>query len=232
MPTPRRKRFALRGASPAHDMTVVKICGLRTAEHALAAATAGADMLGLMFAPSSRRIAPVEAAALVSAVRQHPTGQRVQFVGVFVNESPTTMDTIADQVGLDYVQLSGDESPDQAFALHTAWIKAIRFDGSALERIWLATATAQPLLIDAHVPGSYGGSGQHADWGRAAATAAQRPILLAGGLTPASVPTAIAQTQPWGVDVSSGVESAGVKDIAKIAAFIAAVRSATHKTLL
>lgn len=205
-------------------MTIVKICGLRTAEHALAAATAGADMLGLMFAPSKRQITSPQAAALVATLRQHAAGTRVQIVGVFVNESPAVMDAIASEVGLDYVQLSGNETPEQAARLHTPWIKAIRFDDSALERDWLAKETTQPLLIDAHVPRSYGGSGQVADWARATDLATQRPLLLAGGLTPATVTEAITRVHPWGVDVSSGVETNGVKDIGKIAAFIIAVR--------
>lgn len=212
--------------SPApHLMTIVKICGLRTAEQALAAATAGAEMLGLMFAPSKRQITSEQAQAIVAAVRQHPSGKHVRFVGVFVNESPALMDDIAAHVGLDYVQLSGDETPDQASELRTPWIKAIRIDGSLLERTWLSTATEQPLLIDAHVPGSYGGSGQLADWGRASAIASQRPLMLAGGLTPANVAKAINHVHPWGVDVSSGVETDGTKDAAKIVAFIQAVRN-------
>lgn len=204
-------------------MTIVKICGLRTAEHALAAATAGADLLGIIFAPSRRQVTPAAAREVVAAVRRHaPAGPRV--VGVFVNEDPATMDAVAAEVGLDYVQLSGDETPEQAAALRTPWIKTIRLDGSALERAWLACETPEPLHIDAHAPGSYGGSGQLADWGRAAALAALRPILLAGGLTPANVSEAITSVRPWGVDVSSGVETDGVKDIAKIAAFVAAAK--------
>ena len=205
-------------------MTIIKICGLQTIEHALAAATAGADLLGLMFAPSKRQINPEQAAAIVAALHQHPRGREVKVVGVFVNESTQNLNTIAARVGLDYVQLSGDEWPDATRDLATPAIAAVRLDGSAREQAWYNQQ--HTLLIDAHIPGSYGGSGQRADWTKAALLAAQRPVFLAGGLTPENVAQAIVTVNPWGVDVSSGVETDGIKDSQKIEAFITATRLA------
>jgi phosphoribosylanthranilate isomerase len=236
---------------------LVKICGLCMAEHALAATAAGADMLGLVFAPSRRQVTPDQAAAIVAAVRAAPA-PHPQFVGLFVNAEPATINAIAAQVGLDWVQLSGDEPVAHAGLIELPIIKAIRLDGSAGEADWIAlyddrrrmTDERRPttddrrldrkgvssafalglpslvFLVDAHVPGSYGGTGVVADWGRAAGLAARVPTMLAGGLTPANVAAAIAAVQPLGVDVSSGVEQGGSKDPAKIETFLGAARTA------
>jgi phosphoribosylanthranilate isomerase len=212
---------------------IVKICGLSQPEHALAAATAGADLIGLVFAPSRRRIAPDQAAALVQVLRQHPAGTRVGVVGLFVNEQPATINAISAQCGLDYVQLSGDETPAQAAGIDRPLIKSLRFDDQSTT--WLAqpdqTRMAPwPWLVDAHVPGSYGGTGTLADWERAATLARQHPLLLAGGLRPDNVGQAIRQVQPRGVDVSSGVEHNGHKASDLIAAFVQAARAASRPT--
>ncbi|HJZ49624.1 MAG TPA: phosphoribosylanthranilate isomerase [Roseiflexaceae bacterium] len=213
-------------------MTLVKICGLRTIEHALAAADAGADMLGFVFAPSRRQISPEAAAAIVQAVRAKPAERPVTIVGLFVNAAPDRMLAIARQCGLDAIQLSGDETSDLADRLPGyTLLKAIRLGGAPSEAGWLEPSPAQAvrLLIDAHVPGSYGGAGVLADWDRAAALARQRPIMLAGGLTPENVGAAIRQVRPWGVDVSSGVEIDGAKDAAKIRAFVGAARASDRQ---
>jgi phosphoribosylanthranilate isomerase len=209
-------------------MTLVKICGLRTVEQALAAADAGADMLGLNFAQSRRQVSPEQATSITAAVRGAAAGQQPILVGLFVNEAPERMLAIARQCGLDAIQLSGDEPSDLAAELPGyRLLKAIRLDGRPGEAGWLAAAQAPAihLLLDAHVPGSYGGTGVLADWEHAAKLASQRPIMLAGGLTPENVGSAIQQVRPWGVDVSSGVETSGVKDSAKIRAFVAAART-------
>jgi phosphoribosylanthranilate isomerase len=209
-------------------MTLVKICGLRTIEHALAAADAGADMLGLVFAASRRQISPEQAAMIAEAVRSTPRPQSVSIIGLFVNEAPERMLAIVHQCGLDAIQLSGDEASEVAGQLPgIALFKTIRLDGAPSEAGWLDANQAPDvrLLIDAHVPGSYGGAGVLADWGRAAELARRRPIALAGGLTPENVAAAIWQVRPWGVDVSSGVETNGTKDAAKIRAFVAAART-------
>lgn len=216
------------GGSNGYTM-LVKICGLREPAHALVAARAGAAMLGLVFAPSRRQVSQAEAEAIIRALGDHP-GPRPRLVGLFVNEEPARVAATARALGLDLVQLSGDEPAEDADAIGLPVIKAIRMDGSANEAAWLRRAAlpdpAVTLLVDAHVPGSYGGTGARADWRRAAALAAQLPLLLAGGLTPQNVAAAIATVAPAGVDVSSGVERDGVKDPARIEAFLAAARSA------
>jgi phosphoribosylanthranilate isomerase len=211
-------------------MTIVKICGLRTIEHALVALEAGADLLGFIFAPARRQVSPAEVAAIGAAVRAVPGGDRVGLVGVFVNETPERMAATTAECGLDALQLSGDEAPCilRELPQGLAIIKAIRLTGDDAEQSWL-DAEGTRLLVDAHVPGAYGGAGVMADWERAAKLACNRSIMLAGGLTPNSVGTAIGQVRPWGVDVSSGIEIDGVKDSAKVRAFVAAVRAADQR---
>jgi phosphoribosylanthranilate isomerase len=208
-------------------MRIVKICGLRRVEHALAAVEAGADLLGFIFAPSRRQVQPDEVAEIARAVRA-AADRRVGLVGVFVNETPEHMSAIADTCDLDAIQLNGDEERPILDRLPGRMvIKAIRLDDTPQERGWLsATAPGLHLLVDAHVPGSYGGAGVVADWERAALLSRQRPIILAGGLTPDNLAVAIDHVRPWGVDVSSGVETGGVKDSAKIRAFVAAAHGA------
>jgi phosphoribosylanthranilate isomerase len=209
-------------------MTMIKICGLRTLEHAQAATDAGANWLGFVFAPSRRQISVAAAAELITALRQQYGPAAPTIVGLFVNEMPTHVIAIAQRCQLDRVQLSGDETVEQLgdFA-DLPIVKAIRLDGSAHEAAWIAAAGQNQvqLLVDAQVAGAYGGTGHLANWEKAAALAATYPIMLAGGLSPENVGAALAQVHPWGVDVSSGVESNGIKDSVKIEAFIAAVRS-------
>jgi phosphoribosylanthranilate isomerase len=225
-------------------MTLVKICGVSTPESALAAAEAGADLLGLVFYRQSyRAVSPTAALTIVRALRA--AGHTLPVAGLFVNEAPNWINVVADEVGLDLVQLSGDESPADLLALDRPALRSVRVaagaDADALDAP-LADAAARlagrdggslghPLLplLDAHVPGAYGGTGARADWEVAAALAARRPILLAGGLTPANVGAAIREVRPFGVDVSSGVETDKVKDADKIRAFIAAVRAADRE---
>lgn len=212
-------------------MTLVKICGLRTVEHALAAVDAGADLLGLIFAPARRQVSPEAAAEIAQAVRSSPRGPDVRLTGVFVNEAPARIAQLAETCGLDAIQLSGDEDVSVLRELGGRGrlvLKAVRLAGAASEQGWLDEPERPDvrLHVDAHVPGEYGGAGVVGDWVRAAELARLRPIVLAGGLSPANVAQAIRQVQPWAVDVSSGVESSGVKDSAKIRAFVAAARSA------
>ena len=207
----------------------VKICGIRTPRDAVVAAEAGADMIGLVFAPSRRQVDVDTARQIVSGLRASAAGQDVAIVGVFVNEDAATIADVADDVGLDWAQLSGHEQREAAFGLSLPVVKVLRFDGDASEAEWLAASAgcaAMPVLLDAHVAGSFGGAGVLADWERAARLAAERPVLLAGGLNPDNVAAAITAVQPWGVDVSSGVETDGVKDHVKIRAFIRAAKAA------
>lgn len=216
---------------------LIKICGLRTVDLALAAATAGADLIGLVFAPSRRRVTVAEAQAIAAAVRALPPPRPV-IVGLFVNEPADVIAQIALATGLEAIQLSGDEPPDFPIPHGLPLIKAIRMTGDASEQAWLARiAAAGPLakprlpalsaLVDAHVAGAFGGTGMVADWAKAAQLARQVPTLLAGGLTPANVAQAIAIVDPLGVDVSSGVERDGQKDAGLIADFIRAARAAS-----
>lgn len=206
---------------------LIKICGLRTAEHALVAAAAGANLLGLVFAQSPRQVSQEEARVIVAAVRALPQPQPL-LVGLFVNEAPATVNVVAAQLGLDRVQLSGNEPASDADLITLPMIRAVRMDGTPREQAWLERPEAATgrliFLADAHVPGRYGGTGARADWGRAAELATRVPLLLAGGLDLTNVAAAITAVQPLGVDVSSGVEHArGQKDSARIEAFIAAV---------
>jgi phosphoribosylanthranilate isomerase len=208
---------------------VVKICGLRSPQDALVAAEAGADMIGLVFAPSRRQVDRSMAKRIVSELRTSEVGRDVTVVGVFVNEPATILREVVDEVGLDWVQLSGHEPRSAVIGFELPILKAVRFDGDQSEVEWLAEpadCTATPLMLDSHVAGSYGGAGVTADWQAAARLAATRSILLAGGLDPHNVVGAIAAVRPWGVDVSSGVETDGVKDYDKIRAFIQAAKAA------
>jgi phosphoribosylanthranilate isomerase len=213
----------------------VKICGIMTPEHARAAVVAGADLIGLVFASSRRRISVEQARTIAAAAREAATecGSTVGLVGVFVDEQPEQINAIVVEVGLDWVQLSGHEDVATIDAINAPVIKAIRFDAHPSEAGWLAqsaeTGRVDPLLIDANVSGSFGGAGVTGDWEQAAALARRRPTWLAGGLTPENITAAIERVQPQAVDVSSGVETGGVKDVAKIQVFIQNAKRAQLK---
>jgi phosphoribosylanthranilate isomerase len=207
----------------------IKICGITNLDDALAAAELGADYLGFNFYPKSpRSIAELDCEKIVAALQARPP--RPVCAGVFVNHPAADIARIVKRCGLDAAQLSGDEPPEMLAALAGAKIpafKAVRapIGGDRLEQM-ASAGTAEPaLLLDASVPGRYGGTGLKADWDWARSIAARRPVFLAGGLTPENVSDAIRQVRPWGVDAASGVESAaGKKDHALMAAFIAAAR--------
>jgi phosphoribosylanthranilate isomerase len=208
----------------------VKICGIRSSEAALAAADAGADLLGLNFAPvSKRRIAVFAAVEAAGAIRQRSTPP--QLAGIFVNQPIDEVARIARGIGLDYVQLSGDE--DEAYCRSIASetrlpvIKAVRLPADDVRAAALRTSGAVELLL-ADAQGTYGGAGQPWKWETAADLASQFPTLLAGGLTAETVGTAIAAVRPWGVDVASGVETNGQTDPEKVRAFIKEVRAYEH----
>lgn len=213
-------------------MTLVKICGIRDVEHALVAVDAGADMLGLVFYPPSPRNVTIEEARTVrDAVRNVDPAGRVRLVGLFVNEPATRINAIAEAVGLDVIQLSGDEPASMIAELDRPAFASIRVDSSGKldeERRFRELSAAKPLaiMVDAHVPGMYGGTGTVADWFIAADFATRYPIILAGGLRPDTAADAIQRVKPFAIDVSSGVETNGTKDSTKIRAFITAARSA------
>ena len=198
----------------------VKICGIRAPEHLLVAAAAGADMIGLVFAPSKRQVDLETGKMLVQVLRD--AGYATKVVGLFVNASAATIRQVAQECQLDCIQLHGNEPLSLLADLPElpVW-RAVRLQGADDEAEWLTTTHPRvTLLVDAHVSGSYGGTGAQADWSKAAELAAQRPVVLAGGLNPGNVVTAIRQVRPWAVDVSSGVERDGIKDNGLMAAFI------------
>ncbi|MBO0795990.1 MAG: bifunctional indole-3-glycerol-phosphate synthase TrpC/phosphoribosylanthranilate isomerase TrpF [Ktedonobacteraceae bacterium] len=220
----------LRGAN---ESTQVKICGLRAPEHIDVALEAGADLLGLIFYPPSHRyIEPGQVRAVLDA-SSYPGGKadgasrsRPDLVGVFVNEEADFINDVAEQLDLHFVQLHGHESPEFCQRIRRPVIKALHLEGPAdLERLRDYQHVAWRLLLDTPTP-SWGGTGASHDWQLAGQAARQARILLAGGLDPANVGEALRQVQPWGVDVSSGVETDRQKDSAKIRAFVQAVREA------
>jgi len=214
-------------------VTRVKICGLSEVENALAAARAGADFLGLVFAPSKRRVSPEKALPLVKAV--HILRSRPAVVGVFVNSTVQEVNRVADYCQLDMVQLSGDETWEYCRQIEKPVIKAIHVSRrcsaeellARLENSQRVSGSSSPIyLLDTFVKRWYGGTGQSFVWEIARHVTAKFPVVIAGGLQPQNVGQVVASLRPWGVDVSSGVETNGVKDVEKIKAFVKAVRSA------
>jgi len=207
-------------------MIRVKICGITCPEDGLAAAGAGADLLGFVFCPPSPRyVEPARAAEIIAIVR-HVTST-VQFVGVFVNEELATLQQTVTRYGLDYAQLHGTETPELTAALMDRGIKVIKAfrirDRTTLAEIERYRAAA--YLLDGYAPDQPGGTGKAFDWSLACEAKRFGPILLAGGLTPENVSQAVQAAHPWGVDVSTGVEaSPGCKDHDKLRRFIAAVK--------
>ena len=197
----------------------IKVCGITRASDARHAVEQGATALGFVLWPKSpRAITADRAAEIVAELPAH-----VMSVGVFVNESIDSIRNTAEHVGLTAVQLHGDEPPAYADALEWPVIRAV-----SVGEINLAADAWSPdtaLLVDNIDPVRRGGTGSAVDWTRAAGVAKTRRVVLAGGLTPDNVATAIRAVHPFGVDVSSGVESApGVKDLDKVAQFISNAR--------
>ncbi|MFZ5558034.1 MAG: phosphoribosylanthranilate isomerase [Pseudomonadota bacterium] len=204
-------------------MTAVKICGITRAEDALAAARAGAQALGFMFyPPSPRNVAPEASAAIIAGLPPF-----VSAVGVFVNPEAAWVEQVLDRVRLDLLQFHGDEPPAFCERFGLPYIKAARVrPGGDLLEYSAVYSQARGLLLDTYESGVYGGTGQAFDWALVPKQL-PLPVVLSGGLTPANVAEAIRSVRPWAVDVSSGVEAGkGIKDAAKIAAFIEEVRHA------
>ncbi|MEM7034053.1 MAG: phosphoribosylanthranilate isomerase [Chloroflexota bacterium] len=209
--------------------TKIKICGLTNFADAQVAVEAGADMLGfIFFKPSPRYVAPETVKDIVATIKsQVPTPPR--FVGVFVNES---LDFVAETVAkcdLDLAQLHGEEKVEFIDAFSGQAFKACNprslAEAEAAATTFLTQTTAPFIMMDAYHPQLRGGTGHTGDWAVAAQIAQDHDLLLAGGLTPDNVATAIEQVNPWGVDVASGVEARkGKKDHGKVRAFIQAAR--------
>lgn len=199
----------------------IKICGITRVEDALAAVRLGADALGLVFyPPSSRALTAKQAQTIITALPPFVTT-----VGLFVNEAEAAIRALLRQVPLDLLQFHGDESEADCRRYGRPYIKALRMkDGVNIEKLARQYPSAAGILLDSYQPGLPGGTGQTFDWKHIPSL--EQPLILAGGLNPANVRTAIQVVRPYAVDVSGGVEAAkGLKDEQKMAAFINEVGS-------
>lgn len=208
--------------SPIVPKGAVKICGIREPRHAVAALDAGADLLGFVFAPSRRRVTVEEAAECIAAVR----GSQAAMVGLFVDAGTDEINRVARAAKLDAVQLHGELSAEQLLGIDLPVIKVLQGAADSASQAVGQSGLPVAYMIDAVVPGAHGGTGVLADWNLAASLAIHLPLMLAGGLTADNVAEAISAVRPLAVDVSSGVETGGVKDAAKIEAFIEAAKAA------
>ncbi|MDH4611998.1 phosphoribosylanthranilate isomerase [Pseudomonas sp. BN102] len=200
----------------------IKICGITRIEDALAAVAAGADAIGLVFyAKSPRAVTPAQAKAIVAALPPFVTS-----VGLFVDMPRAELKQLLAEVPLDLLQFHGDESPEDCAGHGRPFIKALRVKtGDDVAAAIARYPDAAGILLDTYVPGTPGGTGEAFDWSLVPRDAA-KPVVLAGGLTPENVGDAVRQVRPYAVDVSGGVEaSKGIKDAAKIKAFIQRARA-------
>ena len=215
-------------------MTAIKICGIQRAEDAVAAAVAGADFLGLVFVPQRRRrLAEGPAAQIVQALTEYP-GETTKVVGLFADQPIDEVNRHINSCPLERVQLCGSESLDYCGQVLAPVIKVIhvpegRAQSDDLERLAESIQKYRDaghlVTLDRQEDGLQGGTGKSFDWNIAARLAqAGHNFLLAGGLTPENVAGAVRSVAPWGVDVSSGVETGGEKDATKIRTFIQQVR--------
>ena len=202
--------------------TRIKICGITSIDDARTAAELGADAIGLVFyAPSPRNVGLEQARAIVAAIPPFVT-----VVGLFVDPAPDQVESVLRGCSINVLQFHGNEAPDFCGSFGLPYIKAarVRADSDLLQYLSPYHA-AQGWLLDAYHDQIYGGTGESFDWKLIPRDLA-RPVILSGGLTPDNVGAAVRQVRPWAVDVSSGVEAAkGVKDAAKIAAFVTGVKN-------
>ncbi len=202
-------------------MTRVKICGITRAQDAQAVARSGADALGLVFYERSpRHVGVQQAAQLAAAIPPFVT-----VVGLFVNPPEDEVRNVLRRVPLDVLQFHGEEEPEFCMRFNRPYIKAIRVKaGVDLLQCASRYSSAQGLLLDAYIEGTRGGTGESFDWSLIP-QGLPLPVILSGGLHAGNLAEAIRQVRPYAVDVSSGVEAAkGVKDVAKVAAFINEVK--------
>jgi phosphoribosylanthranilate isomerase len=214
--------------------TRIKICGITNLDDARFAAEAGADFLGFVLHPRSPRfVTPARVAAIASGIRTEFGAASPRCVGVFVNEPVNRVQAYLDAAELDLAQLHGDEQPDEVRQLHPRAFKAIRprtrddaeVAVAAYHHVFADDKALPQLLLDAYHPERFGGTGHQVDLTVAQSVTHLCRLVLAGGLTPETVGAAIEAVQPWGVDVSSGVERGkGIKDHARVRAFIHAAR--------
>lgn len=198
-------------------MIRVKICGICDARGADAAAASGADLIGFHFCDSARRVTPEQAKEIVDVLDVRP-----RIVGVFIDQEPDEVREIAEFVGLDLLQLHGSEPP--GFSAGRPVLKVLKVRDGAVPD---AGGWDDPIMLDSWSRDQRGGTGRTWPWEAARDIIRARRVFVAGGLEPGNVGTVVREFRPYGVDVSSGVESAvRVKDPRKIAAFIRAVRRA------
>jgi len=195
----------------------VKICGITRVEDALTAVAQGADAIGLVFYAPSPRAVSIEQAATIA--KQMPAF--VSVVGLFVNAEERFVKEVTSRVQLDLLQFHGDETPEQCAQYGLPFIKAVRVKSDTnLVQYAKDYSASRALLLDTYTEGVAGGTGHVFDWGLIPPDL-NKPVVLAGGLTVENVALAIKQVKPYAVAVSGGVEaSKGIKDVAKIAAFM------------
>jgi len=195
----------------------VKICGITRVEDALVAVENGADAIGLVFYEPSPRAVSVEQA--IKIVSQIPAF--ISIVGLFVNAEERFVRDVISNVALDLLQFHGDEAPEECSSYGLPFMKAIRVKSDTnLVQCAKDYSASRALLLDTYTEGVAGGTGHTFDWGLIPSDL-NKPVVLAGGLTAENVGSAIQQVKPYAVDVSGGVElSKGIKDAAKIAAFM------------
>jgi phosphoribosylanthranilate isomerase len=206
-------------------MTLVKICGISDPGICLAAVGAGADFVGLVFAPSRRKVKPDVAGALSRLVHYSKPG--VEVVGVFANQPVSEVNQTAREYDLDRVQLSGDESWEFCARISRPVIKAIRISDetraddvrNTIQQGFERLGDGLIVLLDTAIPGTFGGTGKTFPWEAAREFLGRERIMVAGGLGPENIGFLVREFDPWGVDVSSGVETNGAKDIQKICDF-------------
>lgn len=206
-------------------MVKIKICGITNLEDAIAAIEAGADMLGFVFAASPRQVTPEKALEIIEKLPA-----KIEKVGVFVNADPEFVKRTMKGCRLDKAQLHGSETPEYCAGIGISKvIKAFRVrDASVLDA--MRSCNAGAFLLDAYDPARAGGTGHTFDWDIARQAGKYGKIVLSGGLNPDNVKKAVATVNPYGVDVSSGVEATpGKKDPAKVKAFIAAARATSKE---
>jgi phosphoribosylanthranilate isomerase len=203
----------------------IKICGITNTDDANAAAELGADAIGFVFAHSPRHIDPEKARDVIMGLPP-----LVQTVGVFVDEDPGRVGSIADSCHLDILQFHGKESAAYCGQFARRVVKAIRVESNDdLERCSEYSGVVDALLLDTYVSGKHGGTGIAFDWNLALGAKKYGKVILAGGLNPENVAEAIRAAGPYAVDASTGLEEKpGIKDHDKMARFIQAVRYAAR----
>jgi phosphoribosylanthranilate isomerase len=201
----------------------VKVCGIKSVEHAEAAVAAGADAIGIIFAESRRKVSAETAEGICKTIPDS-----IMKIGVFVDESKEEIERIAEETGLDYIQLHGNETPEFILSLKIPAYKALSItkenDLDGIEHF-----PGSFILVDSGHGAARGGNGTTFDWSYLERISLDKKVILAGGLNAENVKRAITKVNPYMVDVSSGVETNGVKDPEKIKDFILTVKNSSTK---